>query len=335
MSEIFDTLLLLALPASGKSETRKFLTERNPEEFHMGPTVQLDDYPYVHLQICVDEALADLGHEQVFHHPDPEAGSRNGPFRDSRELPALLHLINEDYEEILRGEPDRPSNPAARLLERFDRASSAMGLPTKFDRLSPDLRSQVEAAIAEEARKFYEEKAAACPSSREGKTIVIEFARGGPPGDDWPLPDFYGYRGSLPALSDAILERAAILYIWVTPEESRRKNRERARPDGQGSILFHGTPEIVMRQEYARCDMGWLIEQASVPGTIDVDARGRRYHVPVQRFDNRDDLTTFLREDPSKWKQSDIDAIHGRLKKVCDDLWDSWTRLREGSSRGL
>ncbi len=329
MSEIFDTLLLLALPASGKSETRAFLTERNPAEFHMGPTVQLDDYPYVHLQICVDDALADLGHDQVFHQPDTEAGGRNGPFKDAREIAALLHLINEDYDDLLRGEAERPDAPARRLLERFEAASRKADLPPKFDGLSADVRTQVENAIEAEARKLFTEKADACPSSRDGKTIVIEFARGGPPGESWPLPDGYGYRGSLPQLSEAILKRASILYIWVTAEESRRKNRARARPDGQGSILFHGTPEIVMRQEYSRCDMEWLIGQASVPGTIDVEAHQKTFNVPVQRFDNRTDLTTFLREDPSDWKQNDVDAIHGKLRAACDPLWDSWVKVRD------
>ena len=53
MAEILDVLLLLALPASGKSEVRRYLASLTPEQcrrdFHMGPTVQLDDYPYVHM----------------------------------------------------------------------------------------------------------------------------------------------------------------------------------------------------------------------------------------------------------------------------------------------
>src|SRR5438445_6161715 len=53
MSEILDVLLLLALPASGKSEVRRYLASLSPEQcrgdFHLGPTVQLDDYPYVHM----------------------------------------------------------------------------------------------------------------------------------------------------------------------------------------------------------------------------------------------------------------------------------------------
>jgi hypothetical protein len=323
--DIFDTMLLLALPASGKSETRAYLTAKDPAEFHMGPTVQLDDYPYVHLQIVVDDVLAGLGHPQAFHHPQT-ASQRNGPFQDAREFSGLIHLINEDYAELRTGRPERPENPARRLLERFDAASEAVGARPKFRAMSADLRGQIERGIADEARTLFEEKAAACPASLAGMTIVIEFARGGPPGDSYPLPEGYGYRGALPHLSREILERAVVLYIWVTPEESRRKNRARARPGADGSILFHGTPEVVMVQEYSRCDMAWLVETAPVPGTVRVEAHGRTFDVPVERFDNRQDLTTFLREDPSLWQPADIARIHGALKGACDRLWATYSK---------
>lgn len=327
MSEIFDTMLLLALPASGKSETRMYLTAKNPAEFHMGPTVQLDDYPYVHLQIVIDDVMADLGQPQPFHQQHSEQ-QRNGPFQDAREFCGLLHLINEDYAELRSGKPEHPENPARRLLERFDAASEAAGAKAKFRTLSDEIRGKVEQGISKEAGKLYEEKAANVPASLDGKTIVIEFARGGPLGDTWPLAEGYGYHAAMPHLSQDILDRSVILYIWVTPEESRRKNRARARPGEDGSILFHGTPEIVMKQEYSRCDMAWLIETAKVPGTIHVDAHGKGYDVPVERFDNRVDLTTFLREEPSEWQQEDIGKIHGALKENCDRLWQTYRKVR-------
>ncbi len=328
MPEVFDTLLLLALPASGKSEVRTYLTARDPEAFHMGPTVQLDDYPYVHLQILCDEALSKLGHETVYHHP--ESGTElNGPFRDVRELAGLIHLLNEDYATLRAGRAGRPSSPGALVLERLDRASEAAGARPKFRAMARDLRDQVAAAIEPEARKIFDDLSAA-PRSLEGRTVVIEFARGGPPGEAMPLPPGYGYAGSLPHLSPEILSRAAILYIWVDPAESRRKNRERARPDGQGSILFHGTPESVMEAEYSRCDLRFLAERSPVTGTVRVEAiDGGVFDVPVAVFDNRKDLTTFLRKDAVEWTPAEVEAIQAELAEPCARLWQTY-RARRG-----
>ena len=330
MAEVFDTLLLLALPASGKSETRNYLTHRDPEGFHMGPTVQLDDYPYVHLQNLIDEALAELGHKRVFHVID-DGGQRNGPFAEPTDIAGLVYLLNEDYQELLDGKPERPESAAKRLFERFDAASEAAGATAKLRGLSDEVLGQVAAKLEPEARKFYDEKAANCPDSLDGKTVVIEFARGGPEGAGFPLADGFGYLHSLRHLSPAILASAGILYIWVDPEESRRKNRERADPDGgAGSILFHGTPESVMYREYGVCDMAWLIEQSDVPNAVRVERAGQTFHVPVSRFDNRNDLTTFLRKDVKEWAESEIQAIHTSLRAACDVLWTTYGKLGKG-----
>ena len=74
-AKLLDTVLLLALPASGKSEVRRYLAHLPKEEctrdFHMGPTVQLDDYPYVHFMRCVDDELAAKKQKRFFFHsPD-------------------------------------------------------------------------------------------------------------------------------------------------------------------------------------------------------------------------------------------------------------------------
>ena len=325
MAEIFDTLLLLALPASGKSETRQFLTERDPAGFHMGPTVQLDDYPYVHLQIRVDEELSKMGLPQIYHQP-PE-GYGNGPFIDSRDIAALIELLNDDYAELLTGAGERPERAAARLFERFDAASSKVGTGAKIAALPAEVRAELEKRLEAEARALFDEKAENCPASLDGKTVVIEFARGGPEGASMPLTDGFGYEGSLPHLSPEILERACILYIWVTPEESRRKNRARARPGEQASILFHGTPEIVMRNEYGSCDMAYLLEQSDVPGTIRIERDGRAFHIPTERFDNRTDLTSFLREPPEAWAEEDVEKIYAGIRPPAAALWATHQRI--------
>jgi hypothetical protein len=130
-----------------------------------------------------------------------------------------------------------------------------------------------------------------------------------------------GYQYSLSLLSPQILDHAAILYVWVTPEESRRKNIERGKPDGQGSILFHSVPMEVMLGEYGCDDMGYLIEQAGRPNCVRVEKivqeSGRyvlrNWYLPVARFDNRADLTTFVREPRERWSKKDVDAIHQGL----------------------
>lgn len=59
------------------------------------------------------------------------------------------------------------------------------------------------------------------------QTVVIEFARGGPHGSTFPIKPPQGYQYSLRYLSRDILAKCAMLYIWVTPEQSRKKNEER------------------------------------------------------------------------------------------------------------
>ncbi|MCL2326137.1 MAG: hypothetical protein FWC40_06560 [Proteobacteria bacterium] len=319
MPEIFDTLLLLALPASGKSEVRTFLTAKTPDQFHMGETIQLDDYPYVHVQLVIDEVLEELGEPRIYHYED-DAGGRNGPFLDSFDWSALIELLNEDYHEILTGEAENPKNAAARLFERLDNSAVKVGGVAKIAALSAEIRAKLEEKLEEEARELFDAKIDNASKSREGKTIVIEFARGGPV-DVRPMPKHYGYAGSLPYLSEEILSRAAILYVWVTPEESRRKNRERARPGEDKSILFHGTPESVMLQDYGSDDMLDLMEQSDKENTLRIEAHGKTFYVPVARFDNRRDLTTFARKDPADWTKEEIEALDNGIRDTALKLW--------------
>ncbi len=326
MAEIFDTLLLLALPASGKSEVRNFLTNKDPELFHMGETIQLDDYPYVHIQLVIDEELKAMGEPRIYHHED-DAGGRNGPFIDAYDWCALIELLNEDYHEILVGKAENPKNAAIRLFERLDAASVRVGGEAKIASLSATVRARLEEKLEGEARELFDDKIKNVLKSREGKTIVIEFSRGGPVGVR-PLPEYYGYAASLPCLSDELLKRAAVLYIWVTPEESRRKNRDRARPGEDKSILFHGTPESVMLQDYGSDDMLELMEASDRENMLKIEKGDRTYYIPVGRFDNRRDLTTFARKDPGDWKKEEIEALDNGIRDVALKLWDVYKANR-------
>ncbi len=101
MPRPIDTLLLLALPASGKSEVRRYLHSLDPSEcrdhFGIGPTVQLDDFPYVHLMRRISDELTTRGYE------GPYFLSSQLPFRDPRDWGTLIELLNEDYADLRAG----------------------------------------------------------------------------------------------------------------------------------------------------------------------------------------------------------------------------------------
>jgi hypothetical protein len=53
---------------------------------------------------------------------------------------------------------------------------------------------------------------------------------------------------------------------------------------------------------------------------VRVETRGRVFHLPIARFDNREDRTTFVRQDPSRWDPADVRRLHAGLKDALDLL---------------
>lgn len=320
MSRLLDTVLLTALPASGKSEVRRYLALQDArtvaDDFHMGPTVQLDDYPYVHMMRRISQEMVAAGLSPAFF------PSNDQPFKEPRDWGTLIELVNEDYRDLHAKPTIAPASAATWLFDRYDAARAKVGAPPAIGTLPAAARAKLAEILEAESRTLLEEKLAGIPDSLEGKTIVIEFARGGPQGASMPLKAPFGYAYSFACLSDEILSRASVLYIWVTPEESRRKNDERAKPglEGDASILHHGVPIAVMLGDYGTDDLGWLVETSDRPGTVRVEARGKVFHMPVARFDNREDLTTFIREDRQNWPPAAVKAIHDELRRALTAL---------------
>ncbi len=313
MKSPIDTLLLLALPASGKSELRRYLASVDAEvaarDFGLGPTVQLDDYPYVHLMRRFSEELRGLGEQPVFF------ASEREPFLVGRDWATLIELVNEDY-AALGTAPSVPDEPTAWMLGRFDRARERVGLNPPFAGLAEDVHVSLAEALDDEVAEHARELIATLASYEPGvSTVLIEFARGGPEGTVPPLPDPYGYSFSLRHLSADILSRATALYVWVTPEESRRRNLDRAVPgiEGDASILHHGVPEVVMRGDYGVDDFLWLMESGG-GHAIDVDTDDGTFSIPAAVFDNRIDHTSFLRADHSEWDPGLVQELHTALK---------------------
>lgn len=107
-------------------------------------------------------------------------------------------------------------------------------------------------------------------------TAIIEFARGGE----------NGIGEALSYLSEDILQKAGIVYIDVSYEESVRKNRARKRVGQEDSILFHSLPDEKMEFYYKIND--WQKLTAGDPDFITV--KGAK--IPYAVFKNEPDVTT-------------------------------------------
>ncbi len=314
MSEPLPILLLLALPASGKSEVRRYLNSLPParllDEFGIGANVQIDDFPYVHLMRRISQEETARGRQGTFFLSDAL------PFREPRDWGTLIELVNEDFADVAAGRRATPASAAEWLFDRLDAARAKVGAEPALAGMPATLRREIAASLEPEAAALVRDRNGEVVDSLAGRTVVMEFARGGADGSPMPLPAPYGYRYSLSLLAPEILARAAILYIWVTPEESRRKNRERTDPDDPGSILHHGVPNAVMYGDYGCDDMAWLLERSSTPDAVEVEAHGRVFRLPVGRFDNRVDRTTFIRQDPERWRAGDVARLHEGLREA-------------------
>ncbi len=329
MATVIPTLLLLALPASGKSEVRRYLGSLSPagaeEDFGLGRTVQIDDYPYVHLMRRISEELRHLYETPVFFASDET------PFLEPADWGTLISLVNEDYAALgASGEPEpEPGSASGWLLDRIDRARRAVGLRPVLEDVADGEKEILKLAVEQDARRLWLDRREAMAGYGPGATVIIEFARGGPEGATLPIDAPHGYEYSLSLLSPQILTDASILYVWVTPEESRRRNVERAQPgiEGDASILHHGVPEMVMRQDYGTDDIMWLIEQSNRPGTIRAQTSTAVFHVPVAVFDNRADKTSFLRADPDKWPTEAVAVLHADLQTAFEELKGGTERM--------
>jgi hypothetical protein len=121
----------------------------------------------------------------------------------------------------------------------------------------------------------YKKKIARSPTYHERTTTIIEFARGG--GN--------GILGALSLLDDEILSKAALVYIKVSYEESLRKNRRRARPGEEYSILYHSLPDEKMEFYYKTNDWDSL---AAMDSDF-IAVRGIK--VPYAVFENEPEKT--------------------------------------------
>ena len=336
---IIKTVLLNALPAAGKSEVRALL-KAEPElckELMIGDQVQLDDFPYVKFMRDIDDVLSKLGYPRFFFER-PDLGFRSGV-----EWGVLALLLNEDYHDlVVRAQltAEIQHNAARWLLQRYDRARAKLEIPSLLGDLPAKAIWSLEAAIEKDAREFAHAKYSSIPASLEGKTVFIEFSRGGAHGSKFPLPPPYGYQYTWSLLSPEILSGAAVLYIYITPEQSRAKNTARGKESTSTSStsteagkyvlsLNHSVPDYVMFNEYGCDDVHYLLTKGNTPlGCVDVlHVSQQTFAVPVAIFDNREDYTTFCRGDPKDWSPENKTALRNQLKKTFADLCPRYSAI--------
>jgi hypothetical protein len=324
MKNVFDVILLTALPASGKSEIRNFMAHMEPKDlqsnFHIGQSLQLDDFPYVVFMQKIDMELDKLGLEHFCSLPN------GGTFIDVRTYGVLSQMLSEDYHDLKNRVIVKTDRPAEYMFNRIDRARQLAGMEPVLSMYPSDIRAKLIKAMNQEAEKDIAEKNSQYPDSFENKTIIIECARGGKQGSEMPLTGSTGYQYYFKNLAPDLLSNAAVLYVQVTPEESRRKNAARFDPNDPDSSLFHSTPEKVMLNDYGCDDMQYLLDHTEVKDTVTVKNYGRTWHVPAGVIDNRSDMTSFLRADAKEWKKEDINTITNALKATVDTMWKNYNK---------
>lgn len=139
----------------------------------------------------------------------------------------------------------------------------------------------------------YRKRVARDPNYHDTQTAVIEFARGGE----------NGIYEALTYLHEDILKRVRLIYIRVPYEESVRKNRRRARPGQEDSILYHSLPDEKMEFYYKTND--WEALEAKDANVIEV--KGIR--IPYAVFENMPEKTN----NPA--------LIGPELERVTKKLW--------------
>ncbi|MBI4788657.1 MAG: hypothetical protein HY782_16620 [Chloroflexi bacterium] len=139
----------------------------------------------------------------------------------------------------------------------------------------------------------FDKKLARDPDFLSTHTVVVEFSRGGENG----FAEAFSY------LSDNILRRAGIVYVGVPYEESLRRNRRRARPGQESSILYHSLQDSKMEALYKTND--WEKLSGGQPeGFIKI----KDVQVPFAVFQNEPEKT----DNPAKLGPA-LQIVFGRL----------------------
>lgn len=237
-----------------------------------------------------------------------------------------LHIGNlveiDDYPRVasyFEIDDERETNGKPRLFTKTQTYNEGGFLDAgSWDDLNQHLNFQYKKALAKN------------PTLHETSTVLIECARGGPKDSEFPLP--HGYQQTLRNLNPTILEHAAILYVKVTPEESRKKNDARYDPTDPHGILAHRVPTNVMLNDYGCDDVEWMINQ-SLSDHFGYVQTPSGLLVPIAVFDNQDDKTSFVREKglSEQARKEKSAQLYTALEQVLSSLFKRYTFIPDTS----
>jgi hypothetical protein len=130
-AKTFDTILLIARPAAGKSEIIDYLKRTPLEErtrrFHVGSFIEIDDFPMLWTWFEEDALLEKMGHARL--HTDKEGYFIKRYFWD-----LLIDRIGLEYQKKKRDRP-LPDEGGTTIIE-FSRGSEHGGFRSAFSHLT-------------------------------------------------------------------------------------------------------------------------------------------------------------------------------------------------------
>jgi len=135
MKQLFEKIILLGRPASGKSEVINYLKNtpeaERKERFHIGKLVEIDDFPMLWTWFEEDDIL-----EKKFGKPRLHSDS-DGYFKEEYLWHLLIERISFDYAKSKRDLEDK-AKVVTHLIE-FSRGTEHGGYRTAFKHLSKEL----------------------------------------------------------------------------------------------------------------------------------------------------------------------------------------------------
>ena len=128
--ETFDTVLLIARPAAGKSEIINYLKKTEVTErikrFHIGAFEEIDDFPMLWTWFEEDALLERMGHPRLHTTVD-------GYFKYRYLWDLLIERIGLDYQKLMR------DFSGDTVVLEFSRGSEHGGYQSAFDHLSEEI----------------------------------------------------------------------------------------------------------------------------------------------------------------------------------------------------